>query len=183
MNRCVWAGNDPIYQAYHDNEWGLPTNNGKELFECLLLEGMQAGLSWITILKRREGMRALLHSFDPKYLAKLSDHDINYLLTQPALIRHRRKIEALRSNSLCYLQEFGSAATFSKWIWSFVDGKPIINDWQAHADIPAETDISRAMSKELKRKGFKFVGPVICYAFMQASGLVNDHTFDCDWHH
>lgn len=182
MQRCAWAGSEPIYQQYHDNEWGKPQRDGKKLFEFILLEGMQAGLSWITILKRRDAMRTILDNFNPEYLAALSDQDLQLLLTNPTMIRNRRKVEALRKNALAYTEHFSDAKAFSSWLWGFVDGTPIINHWNNIKEVPAETALSRSMSKELKRKGFSFVGPVICYAFMQASGLVNDHTVDCDWY-
>ena len=180
MQRCAWAGDDPLYQAYHDNEWGVPEHDGNTLFECLMLEGMQAGLSWLTILKRRSVMRELTQDFRPEYLAQLTDSGIDRLLAKPAMIRNRRKLQALRNNAQCFHKHFATSRKFSDWLWQFVDGKPIINRWSCHEEVPTQTEISDKMAKSLKKMGFIFVGPVICYAFMQASGLVNDHTRDCD---
>ena len=179
LKRYGWVTSDPIYIDYHDNEWGRPVHDDRKLFEMLLLEGAQAGLSWITILKRRESYRLAYDDFSPEKIARWSDKKIETLLQDPGIIRNRLKVSAARTNARLYLeivQEFGSFDTF---IWSFVGGNPVINSWQDVMDIPATTPESDAMSKELKKRGFKFVGSTICYAFMQAVGMVNDHTTDC----
>jgi DNA-3-methyladenine glycosylase I len=178
-SRCAWAGSDPLYLAYHDNEWGVPLHNDRLLFEFLILEGAQAGLSWITILRKRENYRAAYDQFDPKLVAQYDDAKIAELMANPGIVRNRLKISAAVQNARAFLnvqQEFGS---FDRYIWGFVGGKTIVNHWQSLREIPPETDESRAMSKDLLKRGFKFVGPTICYAFMQACGMVNDHTVDC----
>ncbi|MFZ5569480.1 MAG: DNA-3-methyladenine glycosylase I [Thermodesulfobacteriota bacterium] len=181
-NRCIWAGNDPLYIRYHDLEWGVPLHDDRRLFEFLVLEGAQAGLSWITILKKRPHYRAAFCHFDPEKVARFGKQKIAHLLTDPGLIRNRLKIEAAVRNARAFLavaDEFGS---FDRYIWRFVDGVPIRNEWRRHADIPTRTEVSVAMSHDLKKRGFSFVGPTICYAFMQAVGMVNDHTVDCFRH-
>ena len=178
-NRCQWASDDPLYMAYHDEEWGVPLHDDRMLFEFLILEGAQAGLSWITILRKRENYRAAFDNFDPVKVAAYDEAKILELLDNPGIVRNRAKIRSAVGNAKAFLrvqQEFGS---FDSYIWSFVDGQPINNQWQMLSDIPAETAESRAMSKDLKKRGFNFVGPTICYAFMQACGMVNDHTVDC----
>jgi len=179
MNRCGWLTEDPLYISYHDNEWGVPLHDDRKLFEMLLLEGAQAGLSWLTILKRRKTYREAYDGFDPAQIARWDQKKIESLLKDPGIIRNRLKVETAQKNARAFLQivkEFGSFDTF---IWSFVEGKPIQNAWTTLKKIPATTPESDAMSKELKKRGFKFVGPTICYAFMQAVGMVNDHTVDC----
>lgn len=178
-SRCSWCGSDPLYQQYHDEEWGVPTFDDRLLFEFLILEGAQAGLSWITILKKREGYRKLFDQFDYKKIARYTDNKLEKLRDNPAIVRNRLKIESARTNAQAFLKvqkEFGS---FSHFIWSFVDHKPIRNHFKSLKDIPAKTDLSDRISKDLKKRGFKFVGSTIIYAFMQATGMVNDHVTDC----
>lgn len=180
--RCQWAGNDPLYQKYHDEEWGKPVHDDRRLFEMLILEGAQAGLSWITILRKRENYRMAFNNFDVKKIAKYDSKKVARLLQNEGIIRNRLKINAAIQNAKLFLEvqkEFGS---FDKYIWSRfggMDGKPIKNKWESIKEIPAKTKESDAMSKDLKKRGFKFVGSTICYAFMQAVGMVNDHTVDC----
>lgn len=177
--RCGWAGNDPVYIEYHDKEWGVPVHNDVKHFEFLILEGAQAGLSWITILKRRESYIKAFDEFDAKKVAKYDEEKIEELLQNKGIIRNRRKVEAAVVNAKAFLEvqkEFGS---FDKYIWQFVGGKVIKNRWKSLEDVPAKTSESEAMSKDLKKRGFKFVGPTICYAYMQAIGMVNDHLVDC----
>lgn len=179
MNRCKWVTEDPLYIRYHDEEWGRPTHDERELFEMLCLEGAQAGLSWITILRRREKYRQAFACFDPEEVSRFSEEKVERLLQDKGIIRNKLKVRAFIENAKAFLQvqmEFGS---FDKYIWSFVGGEPIKNNWQKHEDVPAYTEESERMSKDLKKRGFKFVGPTICYAFMQATGMVNDHTADC----
>ncbi|ANC00986.1 MULTISPECIES: DNA-3-methyladenine glycosylase I [Pseudomonas] len=176
MPRCFWCTDDPLYQAYHDQEWGTPQRDPALLFEMLLLEGFQAGLSWITVLKKRERYRQVLQGFDPVQLAEMSDERIEELMLDPGIIRNRLKLNAVRRNARAWL----ALENPGEWLWSFVGGEPKINHYQGRADIPAITDEAKAMSKALQKKGFTFVGPTICYAFMQATGMVMDHTTDCD---
>ena len=178
-NRCFWVSDDPDYIAYHDDEWGVPLYDGQKLFKMLLLEGAQAGLSWITILKRREGYRSAYDGFDPVKMANWSDKKLLTLREDTRIIRNRLKIEAARTNAKAYLKVVEDTGSFSDYLWSFVDGKPIRNAWEKMEDVPVTTPESDAMSKDLKKRGFKFVGSTICYAFMQAVGMVNDHTTDC----
>ncbi|MEO1439782.1 MAG: DNA-3-methyladenine glycosylase I, partial [Chloroflexota bacterium] len=177
--RCEWVTDDPLYITYHDEEWGVPVRgNDVKLFEMLTLEGAQAGLSWITILKRREGYREAFDGFDPEKVAQYGEEKIAALLQNPGIIRNKLKVRGTVTNARAFLQvqrEFGS---FSDYVWAFVDGKPIQNAWTTLADVPAQTDTSTALSKALKKRGFTFVGPTIMYAFMQATGMVNDHTTD-----
>jgi DNA-3-methyladenine glycosylase I len=177
--RCDWSGSDPQYIAYHDDEWGTPEHDDRRLFEFLILEGAQAGLSWLTILKKRENFRRALHGFDPQKIAAYSATDVQRLLTDPGIIRNRLKIESAIGNArgvLKIMDEFGS---FDAFIWRYVDYQPRQNTWQSLAELPASTETSDMMSKDLKRQGFSFVGSTICYAFMQAVGMVNDHVVDC----
>ena len=177
--RCGWAGADDLYIQYHDKEWGVPLHNDRRLFEMLVLEGAQAGLSWITILRKRKAYRKAFDNFTPEKIASYTDSRIAELLANPGIVRNRAKINAAVENARAFLmvqEEFGS---FDYYVWSFVDGNPIVNKWKRLKQIPAETRQSQAMSKDLKRRGFRFVGPTICYAFMQAVGMVNDHTTDC----
>jgi DNA-3-methyladenine glycosylase I len=174
--RCAWVPEgDPLYLAYHDEEWGVPSHDKRHLFELLVLEGAQAGLSWSTILRKREGYRRAFAGFDPERVARL---DSESLLRDPAIVRNRLKVESAIANARAWLEQDDPVGL----LWSFVGGGPIVNRWRTLAEIPTETEESRAMSKELKRRGFRFVGPTICYAFMQACGLVNDHTTDCFRH-
>ncbi len=178
-HRCEWCGSDPVYVAYHDDEWGVPVHDDRLLFEFLILEGAQAGLSWITILKKREGYRKAFAGFDVEKVARFTEAKLEKLLLNPAIVRNRLKVKSSVTNAQAFLkvqEEFGS---FDNYIWRFVEGKPIVNRFKSMKDIPAKTDISDAMSKDLKQRGFKFVGSTICYAHMQATGMVNDHTMDC----
>jgi DNA-3-methyladenine glycosylase I len=180
--RCQWAGEDPLYLSYHDTEWGVPLHDDRKLFEFLILEGVQAGLSWITVLKKRENYRRLFDGFDPEKIARYDPGRIDNLMGDKGIIRNRMKIEAAVQNAKAFLdvqEEFGS---FNKYIWRFSGGKPIHNRWKYQTDIPAKTEASTAMSGELKKRGFRFVGPTICYAFMQATGMVNDHVASCFRH-
>lgn len=177
--RCAWAGEDPLYIAYHDEEWGVPVHDDRTLFEFLILEGAQAGLSWITILKKRENYRQAFDGFDPEKVARYDDARIQELLGNAGIVRNRLKIGSAVSNAQAFLEtreEFGS---FDDYIWRFTGGEPKINAWRTMAEVPATTPESDLMSKELKRRGFRFVGSTICYAFMQAVGMVNDHVTDC----
>ena len=180
--RCEWCGNDPLYVAYHDDEWGVPVHDDRRLFEMLILEGAQAGLSWLTVLKKRDNYRKAFHNFDCERIAAYTSHDIRRLLGDAGIIRNRLKIEATIKNArgtLAIMAEFRSLNAF---LWRYVDGIPIQNEWKRIAEIASKTAQSEAMSKELKRRGFNFVGPTICYAFMEAVGMVNDHTTDCFRH-
>lgn len=179
MPRCSWCGEDPLYVAYHDREWGVPVADSGELFERLMLEGMQAGLSWYTVLKKREHMRRRFFDFDPVALAEHGPDAMPRWLEDPGLIRHRGKLEALIGNARAYLSLDG---TFARLVWSFVDGAPKQNRWQSMSLVPSQSAESRAMSQAFKRAGFRFVGPTICYAFMQSAGLVNDHLSTCHRH-
>lgn len=179
-NRCDWAGNDPVYQAYHDHEWGRPVHDDIRLFEMLILEGAQAGLSWITVLKRRPAYRVAFDGFDPLQVANYDENKVQELLSNAGIIRNQAKIRSAISNAKAYLavqQEFGS---FNAYIWRFVDGEPRINCFRSMTEVPAKTPQSDVMSKDLKKRGFSFVGSTICYAYMQACGLVNDHIAGCD---
>jgi DNA-3-methyladenine glycosylase I len=179
MKRCEWANGNDLEQDYHDTEWGTPVHDDRTLFEFLILEGAQAGLSWSTILKKRTGYREAFDNFDITKIAAYTKEIIVNLLDNPEIIRNRLKIHSVITNARAFLdvqKEFGS---FARYIWQFVDGKPIQNVWKKSAEIPAKTVESEAMSKDLKERGFAFVGPTICYAFMQAIGMVNDHTVDC----
>ncbi|MBA3005742.1 MAG: DNA-3-methyladenine glycosylase I [Proteobacteria bacterium] len=179
MIRCAWVTDDPLYIKYHDMEWGVPLHEDTKLFEMLILEGAQAGLSWLTILKRRETYRIAYDGFDPAKIAKWNSTKIDQLLKDPGIIRNRLKVESAIINARAYLKVRDEFNSFDEFIWSFVEGRPIQNSWQEIGQIPATTAESERMSKELKRRGFKFVGSTICYAFMQAVGMVNDHVTDC----
>ena len=180
MNRrCEWGGSDPLYIAYHDEQWGVPVHDDRRLFEMLLLEGAQAGLSWLTILKKRENYRKAFHAFDPKKIAAYSQRDIQRLLNDPGIVRNRLKTESAIKNArgmLKIVQEFGS---FSSFLWRYVNNSPRQNAWSSLSEIPARTEQSDMMSNDLKKRGFKFVGSTICYAFMQSVGMVNDHIVGC----
>ncbi len=177
--RCGWATGDPLYLAYHDEEWGVPVHDDRRLFEMLILEGAQAGLSWLTILKRREGYRRAFHGFDPEKIAHYGEKDVARLLTDSGIIRNRAKVEATIKNAQAYLDLIEKTGSLDAFLWSLVGGKPRINHWKTLKEIPPETPESKAMSKELKRRGFGFVGSTICYAFMQAVGMVDDHVLTC----
>lgn len=177
--RCSWAGDNPLYIAYHDDEWGVPVHDDRTLFEFLILEGAQAGLSWITILKKRENYREAFDGFDPRRVARYGEARIEKLLGNAGIVRNKLKVRSAVTNAKAFLavgKEFGS---FDRFVWQFIGGQPRVNAWQSMAEVPASTPESDAMSKELKRRGFKFVGSTICYAYMQAVGMVNDHTVDC----
>ncbi len=179
MKRCEWANKDELEQSYHDSEWGVPIHDDRSLFEFLILEGAQAGLSWSTILRKREGYRKAFDNFDARKISRYSKADVSQLMANPEIIRNQLKIEATIANARALLrvqEEFGS---FDRYIWQFVNGKPIQNSWRKMADIPSTSPESEAMSKDLRNRGFKFVGATICYAFMQAVGMVNDHVVDC----
>lgn len=177
--RCEWCGSDPLYIAYHDNEWGVPVHDDRRLFEMLILEGAQAGLSWLTILRKQENYRKAFHAFDYEKIATYSQRDIKRLLADSGIVRNRLKIESVIKNARGVLdirKEFG---TLDSFLWRYVDGIPRQNAWKSMAELPVRTAQSDAMSKDLKRRGFNFVGPTICYAFMQAIGMVNDHVVGC----
>ncbi|MEM7041964.1 MAG: DNA-3-methyladenine glycosylase I [Pseudomonadota bacterium] len=177
--RCSWCGDDPLYRAYHDDEWGVPEYDDRRLFEMLMLEGFQAGLAWITILRKREGFRAAFDSFDPAIVAGYDQAKIESLLQDEGIVRHRGKVEGAVQSARATLDLMQQQGGFSAYLWQFVDGEPIVNRFKTLKDVPAETARSKALSKDLKQKGFKFCGPTICYAFMQATGMVNDHVVDC----
>lgn len=179
LRRCPWPGGDPLYLRYHDEEWGVPLRDDRKLFELLLLEGAQAGLSWITVLRKRESYRAAFDNFDPEKMAAYDEARIESLLRNEGIVRNRLKVRAFVKNARAYLDLVREEGSFSRWIWDFVGGAPIVAGRPRLDEVPAETDESRAMSRELKRRGFTFVGPTICYAFMQAAGLANDHLDDC----
>ncbi len=181
--RCRWAEADPFSTRYHDREWGVPQHDDRILFEHLILDGLQAGLSWSIILKKREYMRGVFDNFDPFVIANYRAAKIEVLLNDKGVIRNRAKLEAVVQNARAFLKIRQSFKRFDDYIWQFVNGKSIQNSWKKEADIPAQSKESIAMSRDLKKRGFKFVGPVICYAFMQAVGMVNDHTVDCFRYH
>ncbi len=178
--RCPWPGSDPLYVGYHDREWGVPEHDDRALFEKLILDGFQAGLSWITILRKRDAFRTAFDGFDPAAIAAYDDTRIEALMADPGIVRNRAKIVATVGNARAWLEIMESGpGSFDQFLWQFTDGQTIQNRWRRLADLPAETAESRAMSKALKARGFRFVGPTICYAFMQAVGMVNDHLVDC----
>jgi DNA-3-methyladenine glycosylase I len=180
MERCAWVPEgDELYAAYHDEEWGVPLRDDRALYELLTLEGAQAGLSWSTILKKREGYRRAFAGFDPAKVARFDQARVEKLLQDPGIVRNRLKVESTVENARRVLELQEEPGGFAGLLWSFVDGEPLVGGWKTLADLPAETALSKAMSKELKRRGFRFVGPTVCYAFMQAAGLVNDHTVGC----
>lgn len=178
MERCGWVGSDPIYEAYHDDEWGVPEYDSRALFEKLVLDGFQAGLSWITILKKRDNFRRAFEGFDPQKIARWGEEDVQRCLHDPGIIRHRGKIEATIGNAQAYLT-IEAAEGFDVFLWRYVDGAPLQNCPTRLADVPAQTALSQTISKDLRKAGFKFCGPTIVYAFMQAVGMVNDHTETC----
>jgi DNA-3-methyladenine glycosylase I len=165
--------------AYHDQEWGVPSHDDRHLFEMLTLEGAQAGLSWSTILRKREGYRFAFAGFDPQAVARFTETDVERLLADPGIVRNRLKVESTVANAARVLETQASEGSFDAYLWGFVDGEPIVNRWKTMQELPAETELSRTLSKDLKRRGFRFVGPTVCYAFMQTVGMVDDHTTDC----
>ena len=180
--RCPWATSDPLYVPYHDEEWGVPLHDDRRLFEMLVLEGAQAGLSWLTILRRREGYRRAFDGFDPQVVARYGPRDVERLLADEGIIRNRLKIGSAINNARAFLavqEEFGS---FDRFVWRFVDGRPTRNAWTKLEEVPAQTAVSNTMSRDLRKRGFTFVGPTICYAHMQATGMVNDHLVGCFRH-
>ncbi|OGT27124.1 MAG: DNA-3-methyladenine glycosylase [Gammaproteobacteria bacterium RIFCSPLOWO2_02_FULL_42_14] len=177
--RCAWVTDDPIYIRYHDEEWGVPIYDDQSLFEFLILEGAQAGLNWLTILKRRENYRQRFDYFDAEKIARYDDHHVQKLLNDSGIIRNRLKIQSVITNAKAYLAIQEEYSKFSDYIWQFVDGIPIKNNWKNQQEVPVNTTQSDKMSHDLKKRGFKFVGSTICYAFMQAVGMVNDHLMDC----
>jgi len=179
--RCSWPGTDPLYVAYHDTDWGVPERDSRALFEKLVLDGFQAGLSWITILRKRENFRRAFNGFEPARMARYNRRKIESLMNDAGIVRNRAKIEGSVISARAYL-DLSQKQDFSEFIWSFVDGRPVQNRWRVRGDVPAETEVSRKLSKALAEKGFKFCGPTIVYAFMQAVGLVNDHYVDCCRH-
>ena len=180
--RCTWCGDDPLYIKYHDDEWGVPVRDDPTLFEFLLLEGAQAGLAWITVLRKREGYRALFDDFNAQKIARYTDKKLDKLLQDPRIIRNRLKVYGARKNARAFLQVQEEFGTFSDYIWDFVDGTPIQNRWKSMAQLPATSSVSDKLSKDMKKRGFTFVGSTIMYAHMQATGMVNDHTIDCYRH-
>ena len=179
MERCGWVSQEPLYIAYHDNEWGVPETDSKKLFEMICLEGQQAGLSWITVLKKRENYRACFHQFDPVKVAAMQEEDVERLVQDAGIIRHRGKIQAIIGNARAYLQMEQNGEPFVDFVWSFVNHQPQVTQATTLSEIPTSTSASDALSKALKKRGFKFVGTTICYSFMQACGLVNDHVVGC----
>ena len=181
-SRCSWCGDDPLYVVYHDTEWGVPVHDDRKMFEMLLLETFQAGLSWITVLKKRERFRVRFKQFDPVQVAQMTDRELQELLSDKGIIRNRQKIFAARKNAQAFLetaQEFGS---FCSYLWTFVGHRPIVNRWSEINELPSRSALSEAISKDLKRRGFQFVGPTVVYAHLQAAGLVNDHLISCFRH-
>ena len=182
LKRCPWPGTDPLYLAYHDDEWGVPERDDRALYEKLVLDGFQAGLSWITILRKREAFRRAFAGFAPEKVARFPSKKVAALMQDEGIVRNRMKIEGAIASARAWLQMMEQGAGFAAYLWGFVDGKPIVNRYRAMAEIPAETELSRAISKDLKSRGFKFCGPTIVYAFMQATGMVNDHLTSCHRH-
>ncbi|WP_333498091.1 DNA-3-methyladenine glycosylase I [Kluyvera sp. CHPC 1.2972] len=182
MQRCGWVSQDPLYIAYHDTEWGVPQRDNQKLFEMICLEGQQAGLSWITVLKKRENYRHAFHHFDPVKVAAMTEADVERLVLDAGIIRHRGKIQAIIGNARAFLAMAANGEAFNDFVWSFVDGVPIVTQAAELSDIATSTPASDALSKALKKRGFKFVGTTICYSFMQACGLVNDHVTHCICH-
>jgi len=180
--RCPWPGDDPLYIRYHDREWGVALHDDRRLFEFLLLEGFQAGLSWITVLRKRAAFRAAMDAFDPEKIARYDEPKILALMKNADLIRNRRKLQAAVQNARAFLALLEDFGTFDAYIWRFVDGRPVVNHWRRPEQVPARSALSRAMSRDLRQRGFAFVGPTICYAYMQAVGMVNDHLVDCFRH-
>ncbi|MBN9596556.1 MAG: DNA-3-methyladenine glycosylase I [Afipia sp.] len=182
LHRCPWPGEDPLYMAYHDTEWGVPDYDDRALFEKLILDGFQAGLSWITILRKRDNFRKTFDDFEPSKIVRYSDKKIAALMNDAGIVRNRAKIEGTVNSAKAYLKIMEEGPGFSAFLWDFMDGKPKINNFKTTASVPASTPVSIKMSKELVARGFKFVGPTIVYAFMQATGMVNDHLVSCHCH-
>ncbi len=180
--RCWWCGDDALYQSYHDNEWGVPLHNDQELFEFLCLEGAQAGLSWITILRKRAHYKKVFDNFDAEKIVRYDDKKINALLEDPGIIRNKLKVNGFVKNARAYLNIKNAGGSFNQYCWNFVDGKTIQNNWRDSSQVPANTPLSDAISKDMKKRGFIFVGSTICYAFMQATGMINDHLVGCYRH-
>lgn len=180
--RCNWCGSDPLYVNYHDQEWGVPVRDDLTLFEFLILEGAQAGLAWITVLRKREGYRKAFNDFDPQKVARYTDKKLDKLLQNPAIIRNRLKVYGARTNARAFLAIQEEFSSFSDYIWDFVDGQPVQNRWKSLKQVPATSPVSDKLSKDMKKRGFTFVGSTIMYAHMQATGMVNDHTTDCFRH-
>ncbi len=180
--RCPWPGTDPLYVAYHDEEWGVPERDDRALYEKLVLDGFQAGLSWITILRKREAFRRAFDGFSPEKIARYSNKKVEALMQDQSIVRNRMKIEGAVTSARAWLEIMEAGACFGPYLWDFVNGKPIVNRHKTMAEVPAETELSRALSKDLKARGFKFCGPTIIYAFMQATGMVNDHLTSCPRH-
>jgi len=181
-SRCPWPGKDPLYLDYHDREWGVPMRDDRKLYELLVLESAQAGLSWITILRRREGYRRAFEGFDPRVVALYGEARVSSLLEDTGIIRNRKKIESAVSNARAFLRVQEAFGSFSAYLWGFVDGKTIVNEWKEMAEVPARTDLSETISRDMKSRGFSFFGPVACYAFLQSAGIVNDHLVSCFRH-
>ncbi len=179
VNRCDWCGDDPLYVEYHDTEWGVPLYDDDALFEFLLLEGAQAGLAWITVLRKREGYRAVFDGFNSEKIARYTDRKLDKILRDPRIIRNRLKVYSARQNARAFLQVQEEVGSFSDYMWQFVDGMPIQNSWRSIKEVPASTPLSDTISKDLKQRGFNFVGSTIVYAHMQATGMVNDHLVSC----
>jgi DNA-3-methyladenine glycosylase I len=183
LTRCEWAsGGDELMLAYHDEQWGVPSHDDRHLFEMLTLEGAQAGLSWSTILRKRDGYRRAFADFDPQVVARFGPTDVERLLADPGIVRNRLKVESTVNNAARVLEAQEELGSFDAYLWSFVDGQPLVNRWRSLSELPAETELSKAISKDLKRRGFRFVGPTLIYAFMQTVGMVDDHTVDCFRH-
>lgn len=182
MTRCDWCGEDALYQHYHDTVWGRPEYDSVELFKKLCLDGQQAGLSWITILRKQAGYEAAFFDFDPVKMASMTDDYLDEQMQNTGIIRNRLKLQSLRKNAQAFVRFESQGRSFAEFLWSFVDGKPLQNHWKSMAEVPTETEASREMSKALKKLGFTFVGPTICYAFMEAVGMANDHLVDCHCH-
>ncbi len=180
--RCGWVTGDPLYLRYHDEEWGVPVRDDRRLFEFLVLETFQAGLSWLTILRRREAFRRAFAGFDPERVARFDARRVARLMGERAIIRNRRKIEAAVANARAFLDVVEAEGSFARFMWDFVDGRPIVNRWRTDEEVPAETPLSRRISRELRARGFRFVGPVVVYAHMQATGMVMDHVVPCFRH-
>jgi DNA-3-methyladenine glycosylase I len=178
--RCGWAdGGDPLYEAYHDEEWGVPLHDERALFELLCLEGAQAGLAWITILRKREAYRAAFHDFDPVRVAAMSDAELEERLADPGIVRNRLKVFAARKNARAFLELQAEHGSFDSYLWNWVDGSPVRNAWRGRGDVPAVTPLAESISRDLKKRGFTFVGPTIVYAYLQSTGVVNDHVVSC----
>lgn len=180
--RCEWCGKDPDYRRYHDEEWGVPQRDSQRLFEFLVLEGAQAGLSWITILRKRDGYKAVFDDFNPESLAVWPDSKVEEALCSPRIVRNRLKVNSVRQNARAVMALHKSGSTLSDYLWHFVNDEPLVNHWRHADDVPAQTDLSTCISKDMKKRGFAFVGPTIMYAFMQATGMVNDHITSCFRH-